>query len=87
MDKIKKWTKERHLWIRTIGSSMVAYIFDTVPFVLIAFLGVLTTRDLVLMIVSQYLMKLAIEAFFGTPMAYAAISYLRRKVAKENQSE
>ena len=87
MDKIKKWTKGRHLWIRTIGSSMVAYIFDTVPFVLIAFLGVLTTRDLVLMIVSQYLMKLAIEAFFGTPMAYAAISYLRRKVAKENQSE
>ena len=87
MDKIKKWTKGRHLWIRTIGSSMVAYIFDTVPFVLIAFLGVLTTRDLVLMIVSQYLMKLAIEAFFGTPMAYAAISYLRRKAAKENQSE
>ena len=87
MDKIKKWTKGRHLWIRTIGSSMVAYIFDTVPFVLIAFLGVLTTRDLVLMIVSQYLMKLAIEAFFGTPMAYAAISYLRREVAKENQSE
>ena len=49
------------------------------PFVLIAFLGVLTTRDLLLMIVSQYLMKLAIEVVFGTPLAYAAIKYLKRR--------
>ena len=78
MDKIRKKTKGRRLWVRTIGSSIIGYLFDTVPFVLIAFLGVLTTRDLLLMIVSQYVMKLAIEAFFGTPMAYAAIRYLRR---------
>ena len=81
MDKIKSRTKGKHLWVRTIGSSVVAYLFDTVPFVLIAFLGVLTTRDLVLMVVSQYFMKLSIEALFGTPMAYAAVSYLRKKIA------
>jgi uncharacterized PurR-regulated membrane protein YhhQ (DUF165 family) len=46
--------------------------------VLIAFLGVLSTRDLLLMIVSQYIMKLAIESFFGTPLAYAAVAYLRK---------
>ena len=80
MDKIKAKTKGRHLWVRTIGSSVVGYLFDTVPFVLIAFLGVLTTRDLLLMIMTQYIMKLAIEALFGTPMAYAAIAYLRRKM-------
>ena len=80
MDRIKSRTKGRHLWVRTIGSSIVGYLFDTVPFVLIAFLGVLTTRDLILMIVSQYLMKLAIEAFFGTPMAYAMVSYLRKRI-------
>ena len=79
MDKIKNKTKGRHLWVRTIGSSIVGYLFDTVPFVLIAFLGVLTTRDLLLMIASQYIMKLAIEAIFGTPMAYAAIAYLRKR--------
>ncbi len=81
MDKIKSRTKGKHLWVRTIGSSIVAYLFDTVPFVLIAFLGVLTTRDLILMVVSQYFMKLSIEALFGTPMAYAAVSYLRKKIA------
>ena len=80
-DKIKSRTKGKHLWVRTIGSSIVAYLFDTVPFVLIAFLGVLTTRDLILMVVSQYFMKLSIEALFGTPMAYAAVSYLRKKIA------
>ena len=78
MEKIKGRTKGRHLWVRTIGSSIIGYIFDTVPFVLIAFLGVLTTRDLLLMIALQYLMKLGIETFFGTPMTYAAISFLKR---------
>ena len=79
MDKIKSKTKGKHLWVRTIGSSIIGYVFDTVPFVLIAFLGVLTTRDLLLMILSQYLMKLTIEACFGTPLAYAVVSYLRKR--------
>ena len=78
MEKIKKKMNGRHLWVRTIGSSLVGYIFDTVPFVLIAFLGVLSTRDIFLMIASQYIMKIAIESIFGTPMAYAAVRYLRK---------
>ncbi len=80
MDKIKTKTNGRHLWLRTIGSSIIGYVFDTVPFVLIAFLGVLSTRDLMLMIASQYIMKIAIEALFGTPMAYALIAYLKRNL-------
>ena len=81
MDKIKAKTKGKFLWVRTIGSSVVAYLFDTIPFVLIAFLGVLSTRDIVLMVVSQYLMKLCIEAFFGTPLAYAAIGVLKKRMS------
>ena len=81
MERIRKKTGSRHLWVRTIGSSMVGYIFDTVPFVLIAFLGTLTTRDLLLMIGLQYVIKLAIEAIFGTPMAYATIAFLKKKMA------
>ena len=79
MDKMKKLTNGKHLWFRTIGSSIVGYIFDTVPFVLIAFAGALTTRDILLMILSQYIIKIAIEALFGTPMAYALIAFLRKK--------
>ena len=79
MDKMKKLTNGKHLWFRTIGSSIVGYIFDTVPFVIIAFVGALTTRDILLMILSQYIIKIAIEALFGTPMAYALIAFLKKK--------
>ena len=78
MEQIRHRTEGRHLWVRTIGSSIIGYFFDTVPFVLIAFAGVLTTRDILLMIALQYLIKLCIEAVFGTPMAYAAISLLKK---------
>jgi uncharacterized integral membrane protein (TIGR00697 family) len=80
MEKIKEKTKGRRLWVRTIGSSAVAYIFDSLPFVLIAFAGVVSTRDLLMMIAFQYGAKLLIEAVFGTPMAYMAISWYRKKV-------
>ena len=78
MDKIKKWTKGRRLWVRTIGSSAVAYWFDSLPFVLIAFAGTVSTHDLLLMIAFQYASKLLIEAVLGTPMAYAVIKSLHK---------
>ena len=80
MERIKIKTRGRFLWVRTIGSSIAGYLFDTLPFVLIAFAGILTTRDILLMIAMQYFMKLAIEVFFGTPMAYAVIVFLKRRV-------
>ena len=82
MEKIKEKTKGKRLWVRTIGSSAIAYLFDSLPFVLIAFLGIVSTHDLLLMIAFQYGAKLLIEAVFGTPMAYAAIHALRRYVLK-----
>lgn len=78
MDKMKQKMKGRKLWVRTIGSSMVGYVFDTLPFVLIAFLGVVTTKELLLMMAFQYFSKLIIEATMGTPMAYAVVRMLRR---------
>ena len=80
MVKIREKTRGKHLWVRTIGSSAVGYVFDSLPFVLIAFAGVVSTRELLLMIVFQYCSKLLIEAVFGTPMAYAAIKFLRKYV-------
>ncbi len=80
MEKIKERTKGKRLWVRTIGSSAVAYLFDSLPFVLIAFLGVVSTHDLLLMIAFQYGAKLLIETLFGTPLAYAAVHAIRKFV-------
>ena len=77
MERIKQKTKGKKLWVRTIGSSMIGYLFDSLPFVLIGFLGTVSTHDLLMMIVFQYFSKLAIEATFGTPMAYAVIHWAK----------
>lgn len=78
MERIKQKTKGKRLWVRTIGSSMIGYLFDSLPFVLIAFAGTVSTHDLLLMIAFQYCSKLAIEATFGTPMAYAVIHWAKK---------
>ena len=78
MEKIKFLTNGKWLWVRTIGSSALAYLFDSLPFVLIAFAGVVSTHDLLMMILFQYCSKLVIEASMGTPMAYAAIHFIKR---------
>ena len=82
MERIKLKTRGRHLWLRTIGSSAIAYVFDSLPFVLIAFAGVVSGHDLLMMVIFQYISKLIIEALFGTPMAYAAIYAIKRYVRR-----
>ena len=78
MVRIKLLTRGRKLWLRTIGSSAIAYLFDSLPFVLIAFAGTVSTHDLMMMIAFQYFAKLLIESIFGTPMAYVAIHSIKR---------
>jgi uncharacterized integral membrane protein (TIGR00697 family) len=85
MDWMKRKTEGKFLWLRTIGSSIIGYFFDTVPFVLIAFVGIVSTRDLLLMLATQYVMKLGIEAFFGTPMAYAVIAWVKRYIERKEK--
>ncbi len=85
MEKIKIRTKGKYLWLRTIGSSTIGYVFDSIPFVLIAFAGTLTTRDLLMMILFQYCSKLTIEALFGTPMAYALVHGIKGYIARKTR--
>ena len=82
MERIKILTAGRWLWFRTIASSAIGYLFDTLPFVLVAFLGVVSTHDLLMMILFQYCMKLSIEIVFGTPMAYAVIRWIKYKFGR-----
>jgi uncharacterized integral membrane protein (TIGR00697 family) len=79
---MKAWTRGKHMWLRTIGSSMVGYLFDSVPFVVIAFYGTVSTEDLLKMVILQYVLKLAIEALAGTPLAYMVVNRLNRYYRK-----
>jgi uncharacterized integral membrane protein (TIGR00697 family) len=86
--KMKVWTNGRHLWARTIGSTLVGQAVDTGVFVVIAFLITLPIAifapetalpsELVLAIfVSNYLFKVGIEVLF-TPLTYLIVNRLKR---------
>ncbi len=82
--RVLVWIKEKQKdgklgGVRTRASSGVGYVFDRFLFVLIAFTGPPPASDLLSMIIVQYFAKILIEAAAGTPLAYAAIGFMRRK--------
>ena len=79
---IKKITNKKWLFVRTILSSAVGYVFDTGLFVILAFAGTVPVYDIVSMIVVQYFVKLVIEAVFATPFAYLVVGFLRKRVGE-----
>jgi uncharacterized integral membrane protein (TIGR00697 family) len=83
LEKIKIWTKGRFFWLRAIGSTVAGYAFDTILFVFVAFYKTARTSDLLTMIVAQYGLKLAVEAVAGTPLAYGAVRFFKKKVRNE----
>ncbi len=76
--KLKIMTKGKHLWSRTIGSTLVGQLLDTLIFVFIAFWGILPTPILISIIVSNYIFKVAIEILF-TPITYKVVNLLKKK--------
>jgi len=75
--KIKVWMNGRRLWVRTIGSTLVGEGLDTVLFVLIAFYGVFSMNDLIVVIVSNYIFKVGVEVVF-TPLTYLIVGKLKK---------
>jgi len=66
-DKLRARSDGKHKWIRNNISTMTSQFIDTIIFITIAFWG--SVPELGLMIVSQYVLKLAIAAF-DTPFFY-----------------
>ncbi len=76
--KLKIATAGRHLWLRTIGSTLIGQGLDSAIFITIAFAGVMPGDALVGVIVTQWLVKSAYEAA-ATPLTYGAVAFLKRK--------
>ena len=75
--KMKLFTSGRHLWTRTIGSTIVGEAVDSLVFYPVAFLGV-WTPDLVLTVMtSNYVIKVGWEAAI-TPVTYKVVNFLKR---------
>jgi hypothetical protein len=76
--KMKILTKGKFLWTRTIGSTIFGEAFDTTVFMIIAFWGVLPMDLFVLVGLSGYFLKVAIEILF-TPFTYLIVNFLKKK--------
>ena len=77
--KIKERTKERHLWARLIGSTVVGEFADTMLFCFIAFVGVFPTWGaLISYAVAGYFYKVMVEVIL-LPVTYAVIRAIKKR--------
>jgi queuosine precursor transporter len=75
--KMKILTSGRHLWSRTIGSTIVGEAVDSMVFYPVAFLGVWDNRLVVTVMISNYVIKVLWEAVV-TPVTYKVVGFLKR---------
>jgi queuosine precursor transporter len=75
--KMKIFTAGRWLFSRTIGSTIIGEGVDTLIFIMVAFAGVYSWDIVWLLIISNYVFKVAFEVIL-TPVTYAVVSYLKR---------
>src|SRR5215469_16004494 len=76
--KMKILTSGRYLWTRTIGSTIVGEGVDSMVFYPLAFLGVWSTRLVVTVMVSNYIIKVVWETIV-TPITYQVVGFLKRE--------
>lgn len=79
MAKMKVWTRGRHLWTRTIGSTVVGQGIDSLIFYPLAFWGAPGwSHELVITVLfTQWALKVGWEAIL-TPVTYAVVGGLKR---------
>ena len=75
--KLKISTGGPHLWLRTIGSTIVGEGVDSLVFYPVAFLGVWDPQLVWRVMVSNYLIKVLWEAII-TPVTYRVVNFLKR---------
>lgn len=75
---MKIWTAGRHLWTRTIGSTFVGQGIDSLIFYPLAFWGVWSNEQVIMVMVTNWGLKVAWEIVL-TPVTYAVVGWLKRK--------
>lgn len=81
--KMKIWTSGRHLWMRTIGSTLVGEFVDSAIFVVVAFYGLMSFGLLAAVMVSNYIFKTAIEVIL-TPVTYRVVNFLKQSEQEDH---
>lgn len=75
--RMKVRTEGRRLWERAIGSTAVGAGVDSAIFYPVAFLGVWSTRDVALVMATNYVLKVLWEVL-ALPVTYRVVNALKR---------
>lgn len=75
--KMKLLTQGKHLWMRTIGSTIVGQGVDSLLFYPLAFYGTWTTDQVLTVMVTNWMLKVLWEAVL-TPVTYMVVNGLKR---------
>jgi hypothetical protein len=77
--KMKVWTSGKHLWSRTIGSTIFGEAIDSALFYPLAFYGtgIIPDDKLPLVMLAQFVVKVGVEVVF-TPLTYLIVNALKK---------
>ena len=86
--KMKVWTQGKHLWTRTIGSTVVGEGADSLIFYPLAFYGMpdWPVAALGAVMLSQFVLKVSWEVLL-TPVTYAVVGFLKRREGVDTYDE
>lgn len=78
--RMKIWTEGRHLWTRTIGSTIFGEGVDSLLFYPLAFWnsGLIPNELLPALMLSQFVTKVGVEVVF-TPLTYVVVDWLKAR--------
>ncbi|MEM9014594.1 MAG: queuosine precursor transporter [Pseudomonadota bacterium] len=77
MARMKVASGGKHLWQRTIGSTIVGQGVDSLLFYPVAFLGIWSTSQVITVLITNYVLKVLWEALL-TPVTYRVVGALKR---------
>jgi queuosine precursor transporter len=77
LSRLKLRTQGKHLWMRTIGSTVIGQGADSIIFNFTAFAGIYTFSNVLYIAFSGYVLKCLYE-ILATPLTYGIVGYLKR---------
>ena len=80
--KIKLRMQGKHLYVRTIASTIAGQAIDSLLFYTLAFYGQWSTTQLITVMISNYALKVAWEAAM-TPLTYKIVAFLKKAESED----
>ncbi len=75
--KIKIFTSGKYLWFRAMGATIIGQLIDSMAFTAIAFAGVISWKDVIILSVAAYGCKLIYQILL-TPIIYVVAGKLKK---------